>query len=498
MFLTAKIQNIRTFINFTTCMIEFILNEEHIKTKLPSGSILLDFIREEKQLTGTKIGCREGDCGACTVLTGSLNSKGEVEYKAVTSCLTPIASVHGKHVVTIEGLNLSEGLTSVQNAIKENNATQCGFCTPGFVVSLTGYAFDKNTSIKGIKDAVSGNICRCTGYKSIEKATEDIADILVDKKSKGTTGWLIDQKFIPEYFAEIPQKLHNIKSKRKITHNNFIVGGGTDLYVTQVDNLQESDVDLIAEKENISKIFISENTCSIGAGATPSDILNFSELHDYFPELNSYFKLIASKQIRNMGTLGGNLVNASPIADLSIFFIALNSKINIADKHGNSRIIFLKDFYKGYKSIDISEGEIIQKLIFELPDDQQHFNFEKVSKRTHLDIASVNSAMSISIKNNIIADIHISAGGVSPVPLFLKNTCSFLKGKVLSSENIRKAHCVLKEEISPISDVRGSKEYKRLLIRQLYYGHFIKLFPEVIKISDINKSDYLTGHIITA
>jgi len=466
-------------------MIEFILNNEHIKTEVPTGSILLDFIRINKQLTGTKIGCREGDCGACTVLLGTVNSTGSVDYKTVVSCLTPMANVQGKHVVTIEGLNLKEGLTSVQDAIKNNNATQCGFCTPGFVVSLTGYAFNKNTSTQDVKDAVSGNICRCTGYKSIEKATEDIEGILVDKEDSISAKWLIEHKFIPEYFAKIPLRLAKIQPRSVDNSNGIIVGGGTDIYVTQANKFQELEINLITEKEDAKNIVISNNICTIGAGATVSDILDVSELHKYFPDLNNYFKLISSNQIRNMGTLGGNLVNASPIADLSIFFIALNSKIGIADNHGNNRTIFLKDFFKGYKSVDLREDEIINELTFSLPESNQYFNFEKVSKRTHLDIASVNSAMSISLKNNIIYDIHISAGGVSPIPLYLKNTCLFLKGKELSSTNIKKAHCVLKEEISPISDVRGSEEYKQLLLRQLYYNHFIKLFPSVINVSDI-------------
>ena len=466
-------------------MIEFILNNEHIKTELPTGSILLDFIRQNKHLKGTKIGCREGDCGACTVLLGTLKKDGEIGYKTIVSCLTPIANVAGKHVVTIEGLNLSEGLTSVQSAMKENNATQCGFCTPGFVVSLTGYAFNKNTSISGIIDSVSGNICRCTGYKSIEKATENISDLLVDKDKLNTIEWLIDQKFIPEYFADIPTKLQNIKSENIINDGDIVVGGGTDLYVTQANRLHELQVNLISSKENLSDILIKGNNCTIGAGATATDILNFAELREYFPKLVNYFRLISSEQIRNMGTLGGNLVNASPIADLSIFFIALNSRINIVDKDGNSRIIYLKDFFKDYKSTDLQDGEIIKELYFDLPEKNTYFNFEKVSKRTHLDIASVNSAISIKVEKNIIKDIHISAGGVSPIPLFLKNTCGFLKGKTLTSTNIRKAHCVLKEEISPISDVRGSEEYKRLLIRQLYYAHFIKLFPELTGILNI-------------
>jgi len=222
-------------------MIEFILNREYIKTEVASGSILLDFIRVNKQLLGTKIGCREGDCGACTVLLGALNKEGNIEYKTIVSCLTPIASVQGKHVVTVEGLNLPEGLTSVQDAIKNNNATQCGFCTPGFVISLTGYAFSKNTSIKGIKDSVSGNICRCTGYKSIEKATEEIERVLADKNDSDTTKWLIDNKFIPDYFTEIPSRLAKIQTNKVGTSNSTIVGGGTDLYVTQAYKYQEED-----------------------------------------------------------------------------------------------------------------------------------------------------------------------------------------------------------------------------------------------------------------
>lgn len=466
-------------------MIEFILNKEHIVAEVPSGSILLDFIRKEKQLTGTKIGCREGDCGACTVLVGTLNEHGDVDYKTVVSCLTPIDSVYGKHVVTIEGINLLDGLTVIQNAIKENNATQCGFCTPGFVISLTGYAFNNNTSISGIKDAVSGNICRCTGYKSIEKAASEIEGILTEKNSTVALKWLIDNRVIPAYFAKIPKKLQNIKPKENIVTDKIIVGGGTDLYVTQAGKLQETNIQLISDIENNNKISISNDICTINTGATASDILNFNKLHNYFPDLKKYFKLISSEQIRNTGTLGGNLVNASPIADLTIFFIALASKIKIANSNGNIRSIFLKDFYRGYKTIDLQYDEIVQELYFNLPDKHQYFNFEKVSKRTHLDIASVNSAMIIEINNNVISDIHISAGGIAPIPKYLKNTCSFLSGKILSSDNIRKAHCVLKEEISPISDVRGSEEYKRLLLRQLFYGHFIKLFPDTFSISDI-------------
>ena len=152
-------------------MIQFILNNKTIKTTANSGMTLLDFVRYEQRLTGTKIGCREGDCGACTVLVGTLKENGHMEYQSITSCISPLGNAHGKHIVTIEGTNLKVKLTTAQLAMKANYATQCGFCTPGFVVSLTGFALSKTQKNRdNALDAISGNICRCTGYKSIEKA----------------------------------------------------------------------------------------------------------------------------------------------------------------------------------------------------------------------------------------------------------------------------------------------------------------------------------------
>lgn len=467
-------------------MVEFLLNKEHIVTDLPTGSILLDFIRHDKHLHGTKIGCREGDCGACTVLVGSLLPDGSMDYKSVTSCLTPIGSVHKKHVVTIEGLNQDTGLSTIQDTFKKNNATQCGFCTPGFIVSLTGYSFNKKTSISGIINSVSGNICRCTGYKSIKKSSKEIAELLVDKNIGGNISRLIDAKIIPEYFKEIPHQLLEISEFKESTESKMIVGGGTDLYVTQADNICDHDVNLTYSSSN-SKIEFPKDECIIGAGANANNIANNTELQKHIPNLHNYFNLISSEQIRNMGTLGGNLVNASPIADLAIFFLALNSELTI-NNNSKRRTVLLKEFFKDYKEIDLHEGEILESIKFKLPTDKEFFNFEKVSKRTHLDIASVNSAIKVRIKGKNIAEVYISAGGVAPTPLFLKNTCNFLKDKELTALNIRKAHCVLKEEIAPISDVRGSEEYKRLLMRQLYYSHFIKLFPNIISINDIQQS----------
>ena len=464
-------------------MIEFILNNEHVVTELPSGSILLNFIRKEKQLTGTKIGCREGDCGACTVLIGKINNNGELIYSSVNSCLTPIASVHQKHVVTIEGLNFIDKLSPIQEIFKNNNATQCGFCTPGFIISLTANAFNSNTSITNVMESISGNICRCTGYKSIERSITQIAQLLTKNGSNGIISKLISDGILPDYFLDIQNRLGSIPDLTINYNNNNLVGGGTDLYVKQSAEFEDKTIDLVDGKCGNS---ISSNNgyCTIEAGASATDIMENNDLINQFVDINSYFKLISSKQIRNTGTLGGNLVNASPIADLAIFFLALNSNVLISNGK-TERTTILNDFFLSYKSVDLKEDEIIQSLTYEELTKNEHFNFEKVSKRTHLDIASVNSAIKVSIRNNHILDIHISAGGVAPIPLYLKNTCSFLRGKELTSLNIRKGHCVLREEISPISDVRGSAEYKKLLLKQLYFAHFIKLFPETISIADI-------------
>ncbi|HIC37856.1 MAG TPA: 2Fe-2S iron-sulfur cluster binding domain-containing protein, partial [Candidatus Marinimicrobia bacterium] len=188
-------------------MIEFILNNKPVKTDQPSGSLLLDFVRYEQSLIGTKIGCREGDCGACTVLIGELID-GKLNYRQVTSCLTPLGNVQGKHVVTIEGLNM-ESLSPVQQFMVDESGSQCGFCTTGFVVSLTQFCLANSTpSYKDAIASIDGNICRCTGYKPIERVAKHITESLIDKDQNETLDWLIAQKFIPSYFNQIPEMLN--------------------------------------------------------------------------------------------------------------------------------------------------------------------------------------------------------------------------------------------------------------------------------------------------
>ncbi|MEO5782367.1 MAG: 2Fe-2S iron-sulfur cluster-binding protein, partial [Ginsengibacter sp.] len=198
-------------------MIRFILNDKEISTDLPSGELLLDFIRYHKNLMGTKIGCREGDCGACTVLIGEI-IKGEVRYRSVTSCLTALGNINGKHVVTVEGLNLSTNaeaviLNPVQQAMYNEGATQCGFCTPGFIVSLAGFCLsDSDKSYENAIASIDGNICRCTGYKSIQRAAGNIAELM--QKNKGNViEYVTSNSILPEYFVTIKKRLLELHSK---------------------------------------------------------------------------------------------------------------------------------------------------------------------------------------------------------------------------------------------------------------------------------------------
>ncbi len=467
-------------------MIQFILNDKEIFTDLPKGELLLDLIRYNKNLTGTKIGCREGDCGACTVLIGEIIN-GQLRYRTVTSCLTPLGNVEGKHVVTVEGLNLPAGtpgmekLNPVQQAMYNEGATQCGFCTPGFIVSFAGFCLSEDEKSYGNAiAAIDGNICRCTGYKSIQRAAKNIA-ALMQKNNGDVIEYVTSNSILPEYFLGIKKRLVDLNSKtngvKKTSENgNKYLGGGTDLYVQQHEKMVHADIDFLFNKYELNGIRKDVNKCIMGASVTVTDLMESEIIKKAFPDFRKISKLVSSTPIRNIATIAGNFVNASPIGDFTILFLALNSNVMLSDGI-NKREVALREFYKGYKQIDKKEEEFIEHIWFELPDKKDLFNLEKVSKRTHLDIASVNSAISIKTDGKMILNAGLSAGGVGPVPLYLFKTSAFLKEKKITEDLIVEAVEIAQSEISPISDTRGSEEYKRLLLSQLIKAHFITLFP---------------------
>ena len=481
----------------------FILNKTDISTDLPPGMTVLDFVRYHKDLKGTKIGCREGDCGACTILVGELVGE-EVKYRTMTSCLMPLANGAGKHIVSIEGINPADGsLTPVQQAMVDESGTQCGFCTVGFVMSLTGFCLDRsveqNTQAGSLRsDAISsidGNICRCTGYKSIERAANRVCEVLSEPGAIAT-GF---RGVVPEYFDGINERLSILATETRPEVNaltaSMFVGGGTDVYVQKHDTMAESAAMPLLYNEELRSIRDTGEHIELGASATVTDLLESPVMNEIFPDLYKHLKLVSSTPIRNMATLAGNFVNASPIGDMTVWFLALDAEIDLGctSPHvskGETRSLALKELYLGYKQLAKQPDEIITKIRFKKPTTDFRFNFEKVCKRTYLDIATVNTAISLSCSPPYeggvaegrggslprIEKAHLSAGGVAPIPLYLKETSAFLTGKEVSEETITAANEIMQSEISPISDVRGTEQYKRLLLRQLFKAHFVEVF----------------------
>ena len=500
-------------------MISFYLNDQLICTTEPPASALLDFVRYHEHLTGTKIGCREGDCGACTVLVGEPAPDGQtIAYQSMTSCLTPLGNAHGKHVVTVEGINAAAGqLTPVQQTIVDEGGSQCGFCTVGFVMSLTGHSLSpKPATAQNTIAAIDGNICRCTGYKSLERAAATLTAQLAHRPTQNAGAWLRAQQYVPAYFEGMPAKLVALRQQPAEaepaaseaasvgpTANNGtagvtisagdhapnslnpsihhpLLGGGTDLLVQRLAELRQQPVRLVFDQSGRRGIWQeASGRVVLGAATTASHLLESELLNGLLPQLPQYLKLVSSTPIRNMGTVAGNFVNGSPIGDLTILFLALGASITLVGAAGTARELALPDLYLAYKTLAKTPDEQVTEISFLAPQPGDFFNFEKVSKRPHLDIASVNSAAWLRVSDGIIQAARMTAGGVGPVPLLLARTSEFLIGRELTAETVLAANEVMQAEISPISDVRGTVEYKRLLLRQLLWAHFLRFAPEL-------------------
>ena len=503
-------------------VIRFILNDREVESDAPAGLLVLDFLRNCERLTGTKEGCKEGDCGACAILIGELDGDA-VRYRPVTSCLVPLAEAHGTHVVTIEGCNLP-GLDPVQEAIVEFGGTQCGFCTPGIVVSLHGLLLDnaKGLSLDEVKYALSGHLCRCTGYRSLKDCAAtleyELGSLLRANRSCGRVPVLTAAGALPEYFSTIPERLRTLRASNPArgtepelaAHSapdrptgapststpsaaltatdadgpfpapEMFIAGGTDLYVQQGETIPERPVAVLGGRPELKGIRRSGAEFRVGALTTFEEFGTHPDVLGAIPRIGAFNHLIASWQIRNRATLAGNIVNASPIGDFTALLLALDASV-VLEQGGTQRSVSLKEFYRGYKQTDLRPGELLTEVAFADPTGVR-VNFEKVSKRTCLDIASVNSACSIRMTGDAIGEAHVSLGGVAPIPLYLRETSRALGGRAIDLETAWEAVRISQREIAPISDVRGSAEYKRLLARQLLIAHFVTLFPDRLSV----------------
>ena len=452
--------------------IRLLLNDRLVELDVAAGMAALDVVRENLGLKGTKHACREGDCGACLVLLGELTPSGGLCYRALTSCLMPIGEAAGRHLVTVEGLAGAD-LGPVQQAIVDEGASQCGFCTPGFVVAMTGLLL--NTTRFDLDEALialAGNLCRCTGYASIRRAVARLLDDLRHNvgKAPDRIAALTGAGVLPLYFTTVAERLAALDvSLPEFDAEGPLVAGGTDLYVQRLGELEPAAPRLLL-RELPPAIRTEDGWVVLTATTTAEDLKRSSVLREVVGDVSGLVDLICSEPIRQRATIGGNIVNASPIGDMTIMLLALDAELLLA-KVGVRRQTPLREFYRGYKQVDLGPGEIIEAVRFPVTRHAGMFNFEKVSKRRYLDIASVNSAAWLRFDGDRISQAFLSAGGVAPIPMRLPATEALLTGTRVTVELARRAADVARTEIAPISDVRGSADYKRLLLGQLVLAH---------------------------
>jgi len=431
---------------------------------------LSNFLRYDLSLIGTKVVCSEGDCGSCTVLIGRADD-GKIVYRPVTSCIQFLYQLDGAHVVTIEGLKYGDQLNPVQEAMVRCHGAQCGFCTPGFVVSMCG-AFDRGeTEPEPLRAALVGNLCRCTGYESIVRAGMEVDRAALKR---------IDELYPPAPLIEPmsaaqrePALIHAdgkaffkptaIADATEFKANNpacIIVAGGTDVGVQVNKCVRDPQIVMsLAGLSELREIRRDKDVLIVGAGATLMELQRSTE--DCCPELAAMLRRHGSPLIRNAGTLAGNIANGSPIGDAMPALFALGAEVELAGRGGATRRVDINDFYTGYRANVMRPDELIARVHIPLPSPGELFKLYKVSKRFDLDISSFMAAFYATLREGgVIERIRIAYGGVGPIILRLPKTEQFLTGQPFNEETMAAAGELARSEITPISDVRGSADFR--------------------------------------
>lgn len=461
--------------------IHFLLDRNCVSECLPPRLPLLEVIRRQHRITGCKQACGEGDCGSCMVLLGRVDEAG-LCYQPAMPCLLGLGAVEGRHVVTIRGLS-EQNLSPIQQTLLESGAIQCGFCTPGLVVALTAFFLNaRDSNVDAALDAVAGNLCRCTGYAGIKRAIAalcrrfDLRHSPLEHRLHDCIEW----RLLPRYFATVPELLSCLPATISPANDidSLWVGGGSDLWAHPSPALSTWPLYFLPGVDDATCVQQQASTITLSAQATIEQLRHSSTLQKCLPTVSDDLSWVASSPIRQHATLGGNLVNASPIGDLAVWCLGLDAQLHL-DQRGRGRQLALRDFFLGYKHTALAAGEHLLSVSFDSAA-ARWFSFEKVAQRPHLDIASVNSALSLVLVDGVIESVHLSAGGVAAMPLYLQATSDYLRGKALCSQCVQEAAQIAQTEIAPISDLRGSERYKRLLLRQLIYAHFLKLCPQFV------------------
>jgi len=454
----------------------------------PTQSVL-GFLRERLGRTGTKEGCAEGDCGACTVVVGELAGDG-VALHAVNACIQFVPTLDGKALFTVEDLRQPDGaLHPAQQAMVECHGSQCGFCTPGFVMSLWALYLEHQTlrtrpTDGEIRSALTGNLCRCTGYRPILAAGArmfDFAPARFDRVAllRQLRSIQRDRSLVHKYNGRVffaPRSMAELTALRARHPQATILAGNTDIGLWVTKQLRElKEIIYIGCIDELRAIRESDGALNIGAGATLTDA--YRALARHYPEIREMWERFASPPIRNAGTMGGNVANGSPIGDSMPGLIALGATVTLRNAEG-SRSLPMEDLYIGYMKRAMAADEILESITVPLPKPALRFRTYKVSKRYDSDISAVCAAFAIELEGNRIERCRVAFGGLAATPKRAAGTELALVGKNWTEATARTAMAALDTDYTPLTDMRASAAYRTATARNLLYRFFLETRPD--------------------
>lgn len=446
--------------------LQFTLNGQEITAEVSPLDRLLDVLREYLGYTGTKEGCGEGECGACSVL---------LDGRLVNSCLVPAIQIRGADVLTIEGLSGEDD--ELQEAFVEEGAVQCGFCIPGMVLAARALLSENpHPTRHDIKHALAGNLCRCTGYERIFRAVERAAsqgygDKISTRNSRQDKGRksLFELQGSEPSWVFVPQSLDEALEILSEYHDVTLLSGCTDFYPDLKKGKPEpAKVMDIWGLSDICGIKMKDGYIEIGSGTTFSDIASCETIKKYLPALADLSTMIGARAIQNRATIGGNIVNASAAADSPPLLFVYGSTAVLRSKNG-TREVPIAELFGGYRKTVLKPGEMLASIKIPLPSPGAHQFFYKRGSRLALTISRLSVAGLIELEGDVVSSVRIATGSMSPVPLFLAKTEGYLKGKRLTGEVIETAAAIASEEVSP----RTSKDYRKRVTGRLV-SRFLK------------------------